>query len=137
MSRFWSGTIGGVALVEVGGDVAGFDLIGAENFEATYTGNSVLSANGHVHTQYSILNAGHVLEIKFLHVPKTLLTSLLTALKATLPSGSSVACSFTDGYQTIPGMFKPHVPLWYERGSPDGNYIKDAVIRLIYTGLIP
>lgn len=134
MSRYWGGSIGAVNLLD-GSDTAGFELDGAEAFEANYTGNSVVSASGaRVHTQYEALGATRVLEIRFLHIPKTLLTSLLTELKALLPGGGSVSCTFTDGYQTINRSFKPNVPNWYKRGQPDGAYIKDAVITLIETG---
>lgn len=132
--RYWSGSIGGVDLEDVGGDVAGFELDGAEAFEYTVTGNSVQAATGLVHTQYAPFTHGKPIELQFLHIPQALATSLLTALKATLPGGTSVACSFTDGFQTIAGQFKPNVPAWYERGNPDGSYLNDFILRLVYTG---
>ncbi len=132
--RYWSGTIAAIPLEDGVGNVAGFDLQGAAAFEMTVTGNSVPSINGTLQTQYADAGEGKIIELHFIHITKTLLTALVTALKATLPAGSSVTCSFTDGYQTITGHFKPNVPNWYERGLPDGDYIQDAIIRLAYTG---
>lgn len=131
MARYWSGSIASIPLEDGSGNVAGFDLTGAEAFAYVLTGNSVPSANGKVVTQYAAFLYGKPIEIKFLHVPQALLNSLLTALKADLTAG--VACSFTDGFQTIAGNFKPNVPAWYTRGLPDGNFIQDAVLRIIST----
>lgn len=137
MARYWSGTIGGIDLEDGVGSVAGFEVAGAAAFEYAVTGNSVPAATGLLHTQYAPFTHGKPLELSFLHIPQSLATSLLTALKATLPTGGSVECSFTDGFQTIEGMFKPNVPAWYERGNPDGDYINDFVLRLVYTGVAP
>lgn len=134
MARYWSGTIGGVDLEEAGGAVAGFEFNGAEAFESDTTGNTLPSINGNPQTQYADNENGKVIEVRFLHVPQALLTSVLAVLTPLLPLGTSVACSFTDEYQTITGQFKPHVPQWYERGNPDGAFINDAVLRLIKTG---
>lgn len=134
-TRYWTGTINGIPLEESAGNPAGFDVAGAEAFESAYTGNIVAAADGYPHTQTVVLQAyGKVLEIKFLHIPGTLLRTLLTSLTATLPGGGSFACTFADGFQTITGQFKPALPDWYKRGEVDGNYIKDAVLRLISTG---
>lgn len=130
MARYWSGSIASIPLVD-GAATAGFELTGADAFEYMVTGNTVQSLNGNPQTQYADFTNGKPLELRFLHIPQALLTSLLTALKATLPGGTVVACSFTDGFQTIAGNFKPNVPSWYERGLPDGSYINDAVFRLI------
>lgn len=133
--RYWSGVIDDIPLEDGAANIAAFDLTGAGGFEmGDTTGNSVPSINGTLQTQYADAGEGKLLELKFLHIPKVLLTALLASLTATLPAGDSVVCSFTDGYQTIAGNFKPNVPNWYERGLPDGDYIQDAVIRLAYTG---
>lgn len=137
MARYWSGSIEGIDLEDVGGDVAGFEVTGAEAFEYEHTGNSVQAATGFLHTQYEAFLYGKPLELKFLHIPQSLATTLLTALKATLPGGTTVTCSFTDGFQTIAGEFKPNVPAWYQRGNPDGAYIEDFIIRLIMPGVAP
>lgn len=134
MARYWRGTIDSIALEEGSGNVCGFNLDGAEAFAYIVTGSSIQAATGLVHTQYAPFLYGKPLEIHFLHIPQALLNTLLTALKATLPGGTSVACSFTDDFQTITGQFKPNVPQWYKRGEPDGAYIQDAILRLIYTG---
>lgn len=134
MARYWSGVIAGINLTEVGGDVAGFELDNAAAFIYTRTGNTVQGASGFPHTQYAPFDLGKPLGIRFIHAPKTLLTALRNALIPLLTSGGSVACSFTDGYDSISGMFKPNVPTWYSRGVPDGDYINDAVVNLIKTG---
>lgn len=133
MARFWSGTIDSIALVD-GGSVAGFDLHGAEAFAYDTTGNSIPSLNGTVQTQYEPITEGRILELRFIHIPQSLLTSLLASLNVVLLTGGSVTCSFTDGFQTITGSFKPNVPAWYERGNPDGAYVNDAVLRLVSVG---
>lgn len=134
MARYWSGTVGGIDLEEVNGDIAGFQIEGAEAFEYNTTGNSQQAITGFVHTQYAPFLYGKPLVITFLHAPQTLFRALIELLEATLPSGASVECTFTDGFQTINKMFKPNVPNWLSRGNPDGAYINDAVIRLISTG---
>jgi hypothetical protein len=90
-----------------------------------------------VHTQYAPFTHGKPITLTFLHCPQSLATALLTALKATLPGGTSLACSFTDEFQTITGMFKPNVPDWYDRGNPDGDYLNGFVLKLVYTGVAP
>lgn len=137
MARYWSGEIDSIPLEEASGAVAGFELDGAEAFAYAVTGNSVQAATGLVHTQYAPFTHGKPIELHFLHIPQALATSLLAALIATLPGGTSVPCEFTDEYQTIEGEFKPNVPAWYERGNPDGDYINDFILRLVYTGVSP
>lgn len=137
--RYWSGIIGGVELLD-GADVAGFELTGAGAFDSTsrsldnWTGNTRPGLLGNPHTQYAQIEEGRVLEIAFLHCPKTLLTELMELLIPLIPTGLGVDCSFTDGYQTITRKFKPNVPNWFDRGLPDGDYINDCKIRLIEIG---
>jgi hypothetical protein len=130
--RYWSGTIGGIALLDISGDVAGFTVQGAAPFESTLSGNTVQGASGFPHTQYSPLDGGSILEITFLHVPAVLLRDLLTLFNSDLTA--YITCHFEDGFQSIDGDFKPNVPAWYDRGNPDGDYIENAIIRLIKNG---
>lgn len=136
MARYWSGTIGGVPLLD-GSDAAGFELTGAEAFETQVTGNSIQGASGFLHTQYGDYVYGKPLELAFLHIPKTLATSVLAVLKPLLLTEGVVACTFTDGWQNIAGDFKPNVPNWYSRGNPDGDYINDFRLRIITPGVAP
>jgi hypothetical protein len=132
--RYWTGTIGGIELVD-GADPAGFELTGAEAFDVgDVTGSITPAADGYPHGIYTVRDLyGLELEVKFLHAPQTLLRALLELFKADVKVGR--ACSFLDGFQTINASFKPNVPGWYQRGEPDGDYIKDAVLRLICTGV--
>lgn len=130
--RYWSGTIGGIPLIEVSGETAGFDLTGAAIFESSLTGNTVQGASGFPHTYYTVLDGGQVIEIKFLHVPASLLRDLITLFETDITVYR--ACTFEDGFQTITGEFKPNVPGYYSRGTPDGNYVEDATLRLIANG---
>jgi hypothetical protein len=135
MLRYWTGTIDGVALEEAPGLPCGFQVIGAEAFETAVTGNTTPAANGFPQTQYTPLgDYGKVIEVHFIHIPGALLRTLLTALAARIAAGTSAAIVLADGFQTISKSAKPNVPDWYSRGEPDGDYVKDAVIRLITTG---
>ena len=136
MARYWRGIAGGIPLEESPGIVAGFQLEGAEAFAmGNITGNSAPAADGTPQFQYvPLYHLGEVLEIEFLHVPQTLLNALLTLCRNAIATDTGFACSLTDDFQTIEGVFKPNIPAWYSRGEPDGAYIKDAVIRLIYVG---
>lgn len=131
MQRYWSGTIGENDLEDGAGNPAAFTLTGAAAFTQAFTGNSVPAASGLPQTQYAPFTVGKPVEITFLHVPATLLSSVITELSALLPGGGAVECTFQDGIQTITGDFKPNVPNWYSRGEPDGDYVRDAVLRLI------
>lgn len=134
--RYWGGTIGGIPLLD-GADIAGFELTGADAFVAERTGNSLHAASGFLHTQYEDYLYGKPLSLKFIHIPKTLASSLLGLLTPLLNTGGVVPCSFTDGWQLIEGDFKPHVPDWYRRGLPDGDYINDFELNLIMPGTTP
>lgn len=129
--RYWSGEIGANPLEDGSGNPAAFTLTGAAAFTQEFTGNSVPAASGLPQTQYVPFTVGKPVELSFLHIPATLLDAVISELSALLPGGGSVACTFEDGIQEIEGNFKPNVPNWITRGEPDGDYVKDAVIRLI------
>lgn len=132
--RYWQGIIDGIAL-EDGADPAGFELSGAEAFDTgDLTGSITPAADGYPHGIYTLREVyGLPLELRFLHAPKVLLRSVVDRLKEDITIGR--ACSFWDGFQTITASFKPNAPAWYERGEPDGDYIRDAILRLISTGV--
>lgn len=134
MARFWGGTIGAIPLIDTDGETAGFELTGAAAFVSAFTGQMISGASGFQHKQVVALTAGQVIELSFLHIPATLLQSLITLLTPLIPLSTGVACSFTDGFQTVSGSFTPALPNWYSRGNPDGDYINDAIIRLIKIG---
>lgn len=127
--RHWSGQIGAIPLVD-GTEDAGFELDGAAAFLASWTGSSQRAFSGFKHTQYALYSYGKDIEIRFIHAPAALWDSLLDLLIPLMPSGAGVVCTFQDGNQTITGTFKPNPPSWFDRGQPDGDYIKDAVLRL-------
>lgn len=135
MARFWSGEIGGIELLDLDGEVAGFELAGAGAFKdaAFWTGNTTPGARGYPHTQYIQNLYNKTIELRFIHIPQTLAAALEALLIPLIPSGSGVICSFTDGFDTITGTFKPKMPTsqFIERGLPDGDYINDYILRLI------
>lgn len=129
--RFWSGTIGGLALEEEDSNPCGFELTGAGAFlKGDWTSNTRPGLLGNPQTQYSQIIGNRVLEIHFLHAPAALFQSLIDLLIALIPGGGNVVCTFQDGFQTITGHFKPS-DNWLDRGEPDGDYLIDAIIRLI------
>lgn len=132
--RYWGGTIDGIPLLD-GADVAGFELIGAEAFDmGAVTSNFTRAADGYPHELSTPLYLyGHELELRFLHAPASLLRALVDAIKARKAVGEGFACTFSDGFQTIEANFKASTE-WFSRGEPDGDYIKDAVLRLISIG---
>ena len=133
MARYWSGNIGGIDLLDLDNSVAGFELTGAGAFVSNWTGNTRPGMLGNPQTQYSVISGNKTLELKFLHIPQVLAQALLDLLLPVIPSGGTVICEFTDGFQTITGAFAPKMPLsqFYERGLPDGDYLNDFILRLV------
>ena len=133
MQRYWEGVIEGIPLNDTDGEAAGFQIGGAGGFRRPYARRIVRGADGYPFVKAVVLSYGQELEINFLHIPGALLETVLDAIEATLPGGDELVCTFADGFQTITGRFIPGEK-YYERGNPDGDYINDAIIRLIYRG---
>jgi hypothetical protein len=131
--RYFSGTIDGIELKDLDGEDAGFTLTGVEAFDmGEITGTFNIAADGTPHEiQTPLLPEGNELELTFLHCPATLLRAVLEAIKARIATGESFPCAFEDGFQLVNQNFKARTPNWYSRGEPDGDYINDAVLRLI------
>jgi hypothetical protein len=129
--RFWTGTIDGTALKD-GADDAGFTLEGAGAFD--YGGVVRASAPGlsgipqDLYVELPV--GGHIVVITFLHAPSALLREVVDKIKVRAAAGEAFPCTFADGFQTITANFKEAPGAWYDRGEPDGAYIKDAVLRL-------
>jgi hypothetical protein len=133
--RFWSGVLDSITLTDTDGEDAGFTLTGANRFDmGGVTGARYPNADGSPAFLYVEMPEGKPLELAFLHIPATLLRDILDAIIARTEAGEDFLVSLSDGFQSIETYARADAPGWYERGEPDGAYIKDAVIRLISTG---
>lgn len=130
--RYWTGIIDGTELLD-GTDAAGFELAGAALFDM----GDVVSASSPALSGVPLMlyvelhQAGNDLVLTFLHSPAALLREVIEKIKVRQAAGEAFPCHFEDGFQTIATNFKAQAGVWYDRGEPDGDYIKDAVLRLI------
>lgn len=129
--RYWTGTIDGTELLD-GADAAGFNLTGAGVFDygGVVRASSPAVSGVPLDMYVELPVGGHTIELSFLHVPAALFREVVDKIKVRAAAGEAFPCAFADGFQTIALNFKEAPGLWYDRGEPDGDYLKDAVLRL-------
>lgn len=143
-NRWASGSIAGVALTDSGGRDLRTDVVDGEPLNSTLSGSNVTALDLTVHTQLiSRLKKGVRFGVRIAQIPRTKLTSVVTAMEAALAGSTTfpVILSDTAGTDNISVKavldFEATGGKPYQRGAIAAGYVKDVVIRFISTGPHP
>jgi hypothetical protein len=134
LQRYWTGSLGGIALEESPGGVPNKCLVrGYEALKSTYSGNSNIAADGRaVHTQIVQIDAlGVAYSIEFEQMPSALYGTVWAALNSVIPSLGGVRAILTDGIDVLDVWGFPDVPNWFVRGEPSGAYVLGVTFNFL------
>lgn len=144
MSRYATGTIAAVTLLDTNGLALRIDVLDGEALKGTAVASSVSALDHSVHTQIlATTKKGIHFGCKFYQIPIAKLAAILAAMESAMLAGNSFAVSLSDsdGVDTIAVMaVVDYAALGgkaYTRGGFSGVYIRDVTLRFISTGPNP
>lgn len=145
MSTRWaSGSIAGVTLVDEGGRDLRVDLVDVEPLHETLAGNALEALDLTVHVQLLARNkAGVHFGVTIPQMPAAKWTALVTAIEAALLAGNPFPVILADsgGVDDIDVLAVPDYQAnkgaFLTRGGMAAGYIKNVVMRFVSTGPIP
>lgn len=137
MSRFATGTIAGVALVDANGRACRADVLDAEALKSVIVAASVTALDNTVHTFISErLAAGVRYGVRVAQLRISKIEAIVAACESAMMAGNSFVVALADAegvddfdVQSVleyQGGGKP-----YTRGTFSGVYVKDVVFRFI------
>jgi hypothetical protein len=140
-TRWASGSIAGVALVDSGGRDCRIDVIGAEALRSRYTGKASVDLNFGVHLQVADVARKNVrFQVKVAQLLIAKRNAVITAIEAAVAAGNAFNVTLADAnnvdaindfclpdYEAAGGRL-------FTRGGFSGGYIKDCVFYFVTTG---
>jgi hypothetical protein len=140
-TRWASGSIAGVALVDGGGRDCRIDVGGAEALRSRYTGKASVDLNFGLHLQLADVARRDVrLQVKIAQLLIAKRDSIITAIEAAVAAGNTFNVTLGDanGVDAINDFCLPDYEAaggrLFTRGGFSGGYIKDCVFNFVTTG---
>jgi hypothetical protein len=134
MARYFSGSIGGVALQDAAGRPCRVLVDGAGALLSGYAGANVIAADGSVYTQ--IIASGmraRAFTIRLEYCPVALLSQIMGVINTALANNQTVNINLTDQVSTINASVVPALPDWLSYEQESGGIVRNVQMRLIAT----
>jgi hypothetical protein len=140
-TRWASGSIAGVALVDGGGRDCRIDVVGAEALKSRYTGKASVDLNFDVHLQLADVARRDVrFQVKIAQLLIAKRDSVVAAIEAAVAAGNAFNVTLADA-NSVDAINDSCLPDYeatggrlFTRGGFSGGYIKDCVFNFVTTG---
>jgi hypothetical protein len=140
-TRWASGSIAGVSLVDSGGRDCRIDVVGAEALRSRYAGKASVDLNFGVHLQLADVGRRDVrFQVRVAQLLIAKRDAVITAIEAAVAAGNALNVTLADAnnvdaindfclpdYEAAGGKL-------FTRGAFSGGYIKDCVFYFVTTG---
>jgi len=141
-TRWASGSVAGVNLVDAGGRDCRVDVLDGEALKGTLVGDSVTALDLTVHTQLINRSEKSVhFGIHIAQIPIGAVEGIVTAIEAAIGAGNSFPVILADssGVDDISSLCVPDFAAMggraFQRGGMAAGYVKDVIFRFISVGV--